>query len=462
VLIKLKVKLLILIAGDALLAVASYWLGFLLRFGSNRAVHEFELKSPLTFILFVLMLVGTSYVFELYNLGAHRRYRYFFLKIIFSALMTFVLLSCLFFLLPPLKIGRGLLILSLILFIFIQFVWHNIFIRLFNLPALAERIVIVGTHGIALQLGDLIQDSSIKFNHILFGYLSLITEHDPPKVPVDKIVGSSADLLSIVLQEKIAKIILTSAEHGVIAPLRGTLLNCRFHGVDVIDAPTFYEILTGKFMLENLNIDRLIFSNGFRRSTFMNSVKRLSDIVIAIVGLLVALPCFPLIALLVKINAPGPVFFSQTRVGQWEKCFVLYKFRTMRQNAESETGAVWTTAHDPRLGIIGRFLRKWRIDEIPQLFNVLKGDMSIIGPRPERPEFVTKLEKIIPFYPKRHFIKPGITGWAQVKYAYGASFADSYEKLCYDLYYLKNMSPLLDLVIIMQTARVLLFGRGGR
>jgi exopolysaccharide biosynthesis polyprenyl glycosylphosphotransferase len=180
------------------------------------------------------------------------------------------------------------------------------------------------------------------------------------------------------------------------------------------------------------------------------------------VGLLLTLPFFPLIALAITIDSPGPVFFRQLRVGNREKPFMLYKFRTMRQDAEEQTGATWATKNDPRVTKLGRFFRNSRIDEIPQLINVLRGDMSFIGPRPERPEFVEKLNQIIPYYSKRHFIKPGLTGWAQVRYSYGSSVEDAIEKLRYDLYYIKNLSPFLDTLIFLETIKVVLFGRGGR
>ena len=190
--------------------------------------------------------------------------------------------------------------------------------------------------------------------------------------------------------------------------------------------------------------------------------KRAIDIVLSCIGLLLTLPFFPLIALAIKLYSPGPVFFSQERFGSKEKRFALYKFRTMRQDAEKVTGAVWAEKNDPRVTKLGRFFRGSRIDEIPQLFNVLKGDMSFIGPRPERPEFVEKLKLVIPYYSKRHFIKPGLSGWAQVRYPYGSSVEDAFEKLRYDLYYIKNICPFLDTLIFFETIKVVLFGRGGR
>jgi exopolysaccharide biosynthesis polyprenyl glycosylphosphotransferase len=190
--------------------------------------------------------------------------------------------------------------------------------------------------------------------------------------------------------------------------------------------------------------------------------KRVIDVVFSIAGLILTAPLLPMIALMIKIDSRGPLFLKQIRVGEMEKKFLLYKFRSMRSDAEKECGAVWATKDDPRITRVGKFLRKTRIDELPQLFNVLKGDMSLVGPRPERPEFIVKLKKHIPYYSERHFVKPGVTGWAQIRYPYGASVEDAIEKLRYDLYYIKNISLFLDTQIILETAKVMLLGRGGR
>jgi sugar transferase (PEP-CTERM system associated) len=234
------------------------------------------------------------------------------------------------------------------------------------------------------------------------------------------------------------------------------------NGIEVIDAPTFYEQLTGKLLIENITPSWFIFSEGFRITPLLIVSKRVCDILFSVMGLFLTLPLIPVIMLIIKADSPGPVFLRQVRVGEKEKKFVLYKFRTMCHDAETKTGAVWAQKDDPRVTRVGMFLRVSRLDEIPQLYNVLRGDMGFIGPRPERPEFVEKLKDIIPFYSNRHFVKPGITGWAQVKYPYGASVEDSIEKLRYDLYYIKNLSIILDMVIVLETIKVVLFRRGGR
>jgi exopolysaccharide biosynthesis polyprenyl glycosylphosphotransferase len=213
-------------------------------------------------------------------------------------------------------------------------------------------------------------------------------------------------------------------------------------------------------MLEQITPSWFIYSTGFNRPVIITTVKRLIDILLAVVGLVLSLPLLPLLAMAIKIDSPGPLLFSQLRVGNREDLFRLYKFRTMRQDAEAKSGAVWSQVNDPRITRFGAFMRKTRLDEIPQLYNVLVGQMSFVGPRPERPEFVEKLKEQIPYYSRRHFIKPGLTGWAQVRYPYGASVEDALEKLRYDLYYVKNLSFFLDTLIFFDTIKVVLFGRG--
>jgi sugar transferase (PEP-CTERM system associated) len=269
------------------------------------------------------------------------------------------------------------------------------------------------------------------------------------------------NLLNIIKQKKVDKLVVSLSERRGVFPLQEVMC-CKFSGVEVIDALTLYEEITEKLLIENTTRSWFIFSKGFKMGYPLRLFKRMVDIVFPIIGLVLTLPLLPIIAVLIKIDSPGPLFFKQIRVGLMEKKFLLYKFRTMRIDAEDGCGAIWAQKNDPRITRIGGILRKMRIDELPQLYNVLKGDMSIVGPRPERPEFVVDLIKQIPYYLERHFVKPGLTGWAQIRYPYGASVEDAIEKLRYDLYYIKNVSLFLDTVIILETVKVVLFGRGGR
>ncbi len=255
------------------------------------------------------------------------------------------------------------------------------------------------------------------------------------------------------------KIVVSLAERRGFFPVE-ELLSCKLAGIEVVDAPSFYETATRKLLIENITPSWFIFSHGFKVTWLRRLIKRTLDITASFCGLIVLSPIIPFIALAIKQDSPGPVLFCQTRVGEGDKLFTLMKFRSMRQDAEARTGAVWSQENDPRITKVGNFLRRTRLDEIPQLVNILRGDMSLVGPRPERPEFVNKLKERIPYYSERHYVKPGLTGWAQVRYPYGSSVEDAIEKLRYDLYYIKNISILLDFFIIFKTFSVVLLGKG--
>jgi sugar transferase (PEP-CTERM system associated) len=322
---------------------------------------------------------------------------------------------------------------------------------------LKQRVIILGAGSLAKQIGETI--TSTNNSNELIGYIDC--ETGPVSVPSGRIVGNGSGLAETTRMRKADRIVVALSERRGVFPIK-EVLNCKFSGIDVVDAISFYEQLTGKLMIENTNPSSFIFDPSFRMTPYVKKVKRMIDIFLSTLGLLILLPLMILIAVCVKIDSRGPVFLKQTRVGLGGKSFMLYKFRTMRKDAEEGTGAVWAQADDPRITRFGRFLRKERFDELPQLYNMLRGDMSFIGPRPERPEFVTALEEIIPYYSERHFVKPGLTGWAQVRYRYGDSVESAVEKLKYDLFYIKHLSLFLELQIFFETVKVLLFGMGGR
>lgn len=240
------------------------------------------------------------------------------------------------------------------------------------------------------------------------------------------------------------------------------LMRCKMNGISIVKGESFYENLTGKLLVEMINPSWFIFADGFRKSWATRIMHRIANLILAGLGILLTLPLIAVVSLAIKFDSKGPVIYRQKRVGQDNKGFMICKFRTMIHNAEETSGPVWAENDDYRVTRVGRMLRKWRLDEIPQIWNVLKGHMNFVGPRPERPEFVEELQKIIPYYSERHTVKPGITGWAQVSYGYGASVEDSLEKLKYDLFYIKNMSVLLDLMIIFRTVKIVLKKSGVR
>jgi len=274
------------------------------------------------------------------------------------------------------------------------------------------------------------------------------------------IIGNFNQISSICKDGQVDRIVVALDERRGRFPVE-QLLSCRLKGIRVDDGVAFTEQLAGKISVENLYPSSLIFSNGFRGSAIYKKIKRFKDIALSILSMFIFLPVSLLIAIALKLDSKGPVFYRQERIGKDGKLFQLCKFRSMNLDAE-EKGPVWAMVDDHRVTRVGRIIRKLRFDEIPQMINVIKGDMSFVGPRPERPFFVDKLTNEIPFYSYRHSVKPGITGWAQLYYPYGASKEDALEKLKYDLYYIKNMSPLMDLTIVLETIKVILFGKGAR
>ena len=259
----------------------------------------------------------------------------------------------------------------------------------------------------------------------------------------------------------IKKVVVDFQERRAVSPTR-ELLKCRVDGIDVLDGNKFYENLTGKLTVKSLNPSGLIFSDGFQKTSLRRFLKRSVDLILSVLMLIVFLPLIAAIAVLIKVDSKGPIFFSQERVGEKGKIYHVHKFRSMADDAEDQSGPVWAESDDDRVTRVGKFIRRFRIDEIPQLYNVLKGEMSFVGPRPEREYFVKQLEDLIPYYTIRHTVRPGITGWAQVCYGYGASVEDAVEKLNYDLFYIKNMTTLMDIMIILRTIKIVLFSKGAR
>ncbi len=274
------------------------------------------------------------------------------------------------------------------------------------------------------------------------------------------LIGTHAQLAQVVEEQRVNTIVVCIEDRRSVLPVE-QLLDLKAMGVDVLDGHQLFEEISGRLPVDTLRPSALIFSNGFKQSVAARFTKRFVDAMVSAGGLLALFPLYILVALLIKLDSPGPIIYRQFRVGLLGKRFQIWKFRSMKQDAE-ELGPQWAQTDDPRVTRVGGWLRKTRLDELPQLFNVLRGDMSLVGPRPERPMFVQDLRKIIPYYDLRHTVRPGITGWAQVKFRYGASVEDAHMKLQYDLYYVKRLSLVLDMRILAQTVRVILVGEGAQ
>jgi len=446
----------LLLIGDFINSIISLVMANFIRFGPSFDFSTLLFQNLPGVVTFSVVILFSSYFSELYerervssrvNLG---------LRISVVITLSFLFLTVVFYLFPSLLLGRGVLLIGLLVFGGLQFLHHRL-IQLSFFPLLGKRVMVLGVGPLAKSMEKLILSSS--GNYTFAGFINPLNEL--ALVGEGQVVGTLEQLSETIKREKAQKLIVSLTERRGVMPVKD-ILACKLSGLEVIDAVSFYEQMTGKLLIENIQPSWFIFSNGFRVTKLMRFQKRVFDLIFSSIGILCAAPIFPVVALMVKLDSPGPVFFKQTRIGAGEKEFQVLKFRTMGQDAEEATGAVWAQQNDPRVTRIGKFLRKSRLDEIPQLINVLRGDMSFVGPRPERPEFVQTLTEIIPYYSKRHFVKPGVTGWAQIKYPYGASVEDALEKLRYDLYYLKNYSLLLDFQILLETIKVVLFSRGSR
>lgn len=371
-------------------------------------------------------------------------------------------LTILYYLIPVLYLGRGVLSISIFSAIFMIVALRWAFFSVVDISRLQRRVMILGAGKKAADTLRLLGEQVEKSGFQIIGCLPC--GPGDIEVPADQVVTSSATIYDISNQQQIDEILVALDERrrseGGQFPL-DDLLDCKLSGVKVTDAIEFHERETGKIELTLLYPSWMVFSSGFRFSQFRDIFKRIFDLSLCLILLVFAAPAMLLTAILVYLDDGAPVLFKQVRVGLNGKEFTLYKFRSMRKDAE-KNGAQWAQKNDSRITRVGNFIRNTRLDELPQIYNVIRGDMSFVGPRPERPEFVGDLAEQIPYFYERHRVKPGLMGWAQLKYPYGASVEDAAQKLRYDLYYTKNHSIILDLLIVIQTVEVVLLGKGVR
>lgn len=368
------------------------------------------------------------------------------------------------FFLPGLRDLNGetwkLIVLVGIAFVLV-FIYRHAFHWFFYKWRFGERVIVLGSSPEALGLSRMIQENPMAGFELLgiieeVGQPPLETrESDPP------LIGTLECLHTKCRDEGISRVVVALKERRGKFPV-DALLKCRMDGVIIEEKEAMYERLTGKLAVESMRPSYLIYGRGFAKAPLTLALKRVLDILCSLIGLILSFPICILAAIAIKLTSRGPIFFVQERVGEDGEIFPLIKFRTMRQDAEAKSGPVWAAKNDARVTAVGRFMRLTRIDEIPQFLNILAGQMSFVGPRPEREHFVDQLKQDVPFYPLRHTVKPGLTGWAQVCHPYGASIEDAQEKLRYDLYYIKNMSLLFDVNIILRTVAVIMRGSGAR
>jgi len=378
---------------------------------------------------------------------------------IFQALgATSLILSAAYYIFPDLTLGRGVSVISAALAGLTIIAWRLAFGWIVSRSGPRERLLMVGTSDAGMSLvRELHERREIGVEVVGF------VDDDPALVGMPlfnpKVIGTIEDIPAIVRAQSIDKVVVSLADARGKLPM-DKLLEMRLEGVAFEHLASVYEMYTGKIAVENLRPSWLIFSAGFHRSRWKEAVKRTIDVCAALIGGVIVAPVLLALAIAVRWTSRGLALYSQQRVGLHGKLFTVYKFRSMYADAEAATGAVWAQPGDSRVTPLGRFMRRTRLDELPQLWNILRGDMSLVGPRPERPEFVNGLVEQIRFYNQRHVVKPGLSGWAQVRYTYGASVEDSLEKLQYDLYYIKNFSLSLDFFIIFETIKTVVLRRG--
>jgi|SRR5688572_3273344 len=396
------------------------------------------------------------YYAELYDFRVLSDRRELVVRLLQSLGATSLLLAAVYFWFPSLIIGRGVFMLATAMVLSAAVGWRAMFEWVSGRVGHRERLLLVGTSAATVSLAD-----ELKVRKDLGMEIVGFVDHTPRRSSNGNIevLGTLDDIPDIVRTRGIDRVVVSLSDARGRLPM-DQLLQMKLDGVRFDHLASVYEECTGKIAVENLRPSWFIFSSGFRKSRSLEAAKRAMDILMSLIGIIVTGPVMLIVAALVKLTSAGPAIYEQRRVGKNGRVFTLYKFRSMRNDAEKHTGAVWATAGDTRVTPIGRFLRKARLDELPQFWNVLRGDMSFVGPRPERPEFVNELTRQIPFYGERHTVRPGLTGWAQVTFRYGATVEDSMEKLQCDLFYIKNLSIALDLFVILKTIQTVVLRRG--
>jgi sugar transferase (PEP-CTERM system associated) len=426
--------------------------------------YEIMRNNGLNKLMFVTLFIQLAfYLFDLYDLPATRSYRRVLFNLARALGAATILLSILFYAVPMLEMGRGVFLVTLALAFAAISAWRLVVAWSAGHPniGIRERVMILGSGRQAVEIARATLEMRNVGFHIV-GFVDNKPEIVGKSLINPSVLGLTSDIVRLVDEHQVDRIVVAVEDRRGAFPTE-ELLDLSLSGrIAVEESACYYERLTGKIATEMLRPSWLIFSRNTRFSTVAYHTRRIVNLTLAAIGLALSFPVMLVVALAVKLESPGPIFYTQERVGKNGRRFKMIKFRSMSAGAEKDSGPVWATSSDPRATRVGRVIRKLRLDELPQFVNVLRGDMNFVGPRPERPVFVEQLNKIIPYYSQRHLIKPGLTGWAQIKYPYGATVEDAIEKLRYDLYYIKNQSFFLDAAIIFETVKTVLFGRGAR
>ena len=437
-------------------------LALYLRVGADGADYELNERGAwMKITVATIFCVISLFIYDLYSFTVVNDRRELVFRL-FQALGTaWAGLALLFYFAPDLMIGRGVTLLSVPLIAGLLLGWRLVIHWLTAHPEIGERVLIVGSGEAAINIAKVTKARQAAGYRVV-GFLSSEPELVGKSLFNPKVIGLMDELESVVKREKIDRVIIAIRDRRNVFPTEQLLKLSLSGDVAIEEFTSFHERLTGQVHLDMLRPSWLIFTGRNRETRLSLFVREVVHRGLALIGLVLSFPIAVLTALAIKLESPGPIFYRQERAGKHGTTFKVIKFRSMREDAEKDGQAIWAQENDARVTRVGRIIRTLRIDEIPQFWCILKGEMSFVGPRPERPVFVEQLAQEIPFYEQRHLVAPGLTGWAQVRYPYGASVEDARQKLQYDLYYIKNQGLLLDLLIVLETVKTILFGRGAR
>lgn len=454
-------KTLIVAFSESLLVLGSLLAATALRFFTFHAVQAFlgDRHNWYRFIAVTLICQISLYYNDLYDLRSTRSRSVLLTRSLQAMGMAFLTLAMFYYLFPPIRLERGILAIMAPLTLTLMLGWRLAINSSKGFSRTLERVLILGTGPTAVGLTREIL-SRPELQYKIVGFLDEKGENLGKPLVNPGIIGGVTQLEEIVDRECIDRVVISLAERRGVLPFRA-MAALKLQGLPIEDAQSVYERLTGRIMIEHLRPSWLILSDGFSKTRFLLAAKRATDILISSVLIVLTLPLMLLVALAILLEDGKPVLFRQERIGLGGRTFQILKFRSMRQGSERGRPR-WTADSDPRITAVGKIIRKFRLDELPQLINILRGQMSLVGPRPEVPYFCDLLDKEIPFFNQRHVVRPGLTGWAQVKYQYGATLEQAKTKFEYDLFYIKHLSLMLDLAIIFETAKVVLWRRGAK
>jgi sugar transferase (PEP-CTERM system associated) len=450
-----------LILAEAIVVFGAIVVAVYARLGEREGLAELMLRQGfLKAGVATVFSLTAFYLFDLYDFIVMQDRRELVLRLVQALGLAWIALALAFYLFPGLMLGRGISLIALPLALLLMGSWRVSIHWFLGHPDFGERILIVGSGNLAVELAREVLTRP-DAGYRIVGFVGNDAELLGKSLINPRVIGLTEQLDEIVKREDIDRIVVAMGERRGQLPTDKLLQLSLAGRVSIEEGATFFERVTGRVSLNMIRPSWLIFTGRGRQYRLAALTRSAVHWLVALVGLFLSLPIVAVTAILIKLDSRGPVFYRQERVGKNGRHFVLAKFRSMRVDAE-KAGPMWASKSDDRATRVGRIIRKVRIDEIPQFWNILRGEMSFVGPRPERPHFVAQLAQEIPYYEQRHLLAPGLTGWAQIKYPYGASIEDARQKLQYDLFYIKNYSLILDAIVLFETIKIILFGRGAQ